>query len=173
MKLMEDVFLTNSIEIRTTPEKIFEFFYSLVDDASYREWHPDDHVAMRWTKGSPWQEGSVVHAEEYMHGKLHKLTFVITRVVPNRVIEYAPVSRFRRRYAPKYTFSVESGDTGCVFTATVHARIPLLLRLLSKKKVKQGLSSVRKHMKEEGENLKTILEVDEHSNNNSMNSDKQ
>jgi hypothetical protein len=64
MKLMEDVFLTDSIEIRTTPEKIFEFFYSLVDDASYRAWHPDDHVAMHWTKGSPWQEGSVIYAEE-------------------------------------------------------------------------------------------------------------
>ena len=61
MKLMEDVFLTHSIEIRTTAESIFEFFYNLVDDESYRAWHPDDHVAMRWTKGSPWQEGSVVY----------------------------------------------------------------------------------------------------------------
>jgi hypothetical protein len=128
MKLMEDVFLTDSIEIRTTPEKIFEFFYSLVDDASYRAWHPDDHVAMRWTKGSPWQEGSVIYAEEYIDGELQKLTFVVTRVVPNREIEYVPVSRFRRRYAPKYTFSVEPKDTSSVFTAAVHVRVPLLPR---------------------------------------------
>jgi uncharacterized protein YndB with AHSA1/START domain len=160
MKLMEDVFLTDSIEIRTTPEKIFEFFYSLVDDASYRAWHPDDHVAMRWTKGSPWQEGSVIYAEEYIDGELQKLTFVVTRVVPNREIEYVPVSRFRRRYAPKYTFSVEPKDTSSVFTAAVHVRVPLLPRLLAKMKVEGGLSSVRKHMKEEGENLKKILEVD-------------
>jgi hypothetical protein len=53
MELMEDICLTDSIEIRRTPENIFEFFYSLVDDASYRAWHPDDHVTMRWTKGSP------------------------------------------------------------------------------------------------------------------------
>lgn len=45
MKLMEDVILKNSIEINTTPEKIFEFLYSLVDDESYRLWHSDDHVA--------------------------------------------------------------------------------------------------------------------------------
>ena len=173
MKLMEDVILKHSIEIRTTPEKIFEFLSSLVDDKSYRSWHYDDHVALRWLKGSPWQEGSVIYAEEYIDGELHKLTFIVTKVVSNREIEYVPVSRFRRRYTPKYTFSVEPKDASCVFTATVHARIPLLLRLIAKKRVERGLSSVQKHMKEEGENLKRILEVDEHSHNNSMDSDKQ
>jgi hypothetical protein len=161
MKLMEDVFLTDSIEIRTTPEKIFEFFHSLVDDASYRAWHPHDHVTMRWTKGSPWQEGSVAYAEEYLGGKLYKLNSVVTKVAPNREIEYVPVSRFMRRYAPKNTFSIEPKDTSCVFTATVHIRVPLLLRLLAKKSVERGLASVRKHMKEEGENLKKILEAEE------------
>jgi len=37
----------------------------------------------------------------------------------------------------------------------------LLPRLLAEKKVEGGLSSVRKHMKEEGENLKKILEAKE------------
>lgn len=159
MKAMEDVVLEHSIEIGTTPERVFEFLSNLVDDESYRAWHSDDHVAMRWLEGSPWQEGSVVYAEEYIDGQLHKLTFIVTRVVPNREIEYVPASRFHRRYAPKYTFSAEPRDAGCVFAATVHARIPLLLRLLSKKRVERGLSSVRKHMKEEGENLKRMLEV--------------
>ena len=159
MKMMEDVVLEHSIEIRATPEEVFQFLSNLVDDRSYRAWHSDDHVALRWLEGSPWQEGSVVYAEEYIDGDLHKLTFVVTRVVPNREIEYVPVSRFRRRYAPKCTFSVEPRDAGCVFTAAVHARIPLLLRLLSTKRVERGLSSVRKHMKEEGENLKRILEA--------------
>ena len=159
MKLMEDVFLTDSIEIRTTPDKIFEFFSNLVDDESYRAWHPADHVALRWMKGSPWQEGSVVYAEKYFHGKLHKLTFAITKVVPNREIEYVPVSRFLRRYFPKNTFSVRPKSASCVFTATIHLRLPLLPRLLAKKSVEQGLSSVRKHIKDEGENLKKILEA--------------
>ncbi len=159
MKMLEDVTLEHSIEIRTTPEKIFEFFSNLVDDKSYRSWHSDDHVALRWLEGSPWQEGSVVYAEERIDGELHKLTFIVTRVVPNREIEYVPASRFHRRYAPKYTFSVEPKDATCVFAAAVHARIPLLLRLLSKKRVERGVSSVRKHMKEEGENLKRMLEA--------------
>ncbi len=66
MKLMEDVILKHSIEIRTTPEKIFEFFYSLKDDKSYRAWHPDDHVALLWLKGLPclsksWRDVSRKH----------------------------------------------------------------------------------------------------------------
>ena len=160
MKLMEDVTLTHSTEIETTPEEIFSFLHNLVDDESYRAWHPEDHVTMRWTKGSPWQEGAVVYAEEYFHGKLHKLTFVVTEVTPNREIEYVPVSWFMKRYVPKMTFAVEPTGDNCVFTATTHYRLPLLLRLLAKKSVQQGLSSVRKHMREEGENLKRILEAD-------------
>jgi uncharacterized protein YndB with AHSA1/START domain len=173
MKLMEDVFLTDSIEIRTTPDKIFEFFYNLVDDASYRAWHPDDHVTLRWIKGSPWQEGSVIYAEEYSHGKLHKLTFVVTKVVPNRKIEYVPVSRFLRRYFPKNTFSVEQKEGTCVFTATGTYRLGWLAKTFAKKRLERGLSSVKKHMKEEGENLKKILEAGERSHNNSMDNDKQ
>ncbi len=41
-----------------------------------------------------------------------------------------------------------------------HVRVPLLPRLLAKKRVERGLSSIQKHMKEEGENLKMILEAD-------------
>ncbi|MFC1653063.1 hypothetical protein ACFL3F_05020 [Planctomycetota bacterium] len=57
MALLEDMTLTDSIAIKTTPEKIFSFFRNLVDDESYRKWHPEDHVALRWVKGQPWEEG--------------------------------------------------------------------------------------------------------------------
>ena len=159
MALLEDVTLADSIEIKTTPEKIFDFFANLVDDESYRAWHPDDHVALRWIEGQPWEEGSVVHAEEYIHGKLHKLKFVVTKVIPNREIEYVPASRFLRRYFPKNTFSVEQKEGTCVFTATGTYRLGWLAKTFAKKRLERGLLSVKKHMKEEGENLKRILEA--------------
>jgi len=159
MALLEDVILTDSIEIKTTPEKIFNFFANLVDDESYRAWHPDDHVALRWIEGQPWEEGSVVYAEEYIHGKLHKLKFVVTKVIPNREIEYAPVSWLLRRYSPKNTFSLQQKEGTCVFTATGTYRIGWLVKTFAKKRLERGLSSVKKHMKEEGENLKRILEA--------------
>ena len=173
MALLEDVILTDSIEIKTTPKEIFDFFTHLVDDQSYRAWYPDDHVALRWIKGQPWEEGSVVYAEEYIHGKLHKLRFVITKVIPNRRIEFAPLSRFLRIYFPKNIFAIEPKEDNCVFTASGCLRVGWLVKTFAKDKLKQGLSSVRKHMKEEGENLKRILESEANSHNNSMDSVKQ
>ena len=65
MALLKDVTLTDSIEIKTTPEKIFSFLTNLVDDESYRAWHPDDHVSLGWIEGKPWKKGSVVHAIDH------------------------------------------------------------------------------------------------------------
>jgi len=158
MKLLEDIVLTDSIEISTTPEKIFGFFLQIVDDASYQAWHPEDHVAFRLIRGEPCQQGSVVYAEEYIHGKLHKLKFLIKEVVPNRKIEFVPVSRLFRIYFPRNTFLIETRDGSCVFTASCVVRVGRLVKLLARNRLEQGLSSVRKHMKEEGENLKRILE---------------
>jgi hypothetical protein len=159
MKLLEDIVLTDSIEISTTAEKIFGFFLQIVDDASYQAWHPEDHVAFRLIRGEPCQQGSVVYAEEYIHGKLHKLKFLIKEVVPNRKIEFVPVSRLFRIYFPRNTFLIDARDGSCVFTASCVVRVGPLVKLLARNRLEQGLSSVRKHMKEEGENLKRILEM--------------
>lgn len=164
MKLLEDIVLTDSIEISTTPEKIFDFFLQIVDDESYQAWHPKDHVAFRLIRGKPCQPGSVVYAEEYIHGKLHKLRFLIKEVVPNRKIEFVPFSRLLRIYFPRNTFLIEPRAGSCVFTASCVLRVGRLIKLLARKKLDQGLSSVSKHMKEEGENLKRILEKRESHN---------
>jgi len=158
MKLLEDVILRDSVEINAAPEEVFDFLQHLVDDASYRAWHPADHVALRWIRGNPWKERSVAYAEEYMHGKLHKLKFRISKIVPNREIEYAPLSRILKIFFPRNRFEIKPSGAGCIFTAEVHLRIGRIAKALAKRKLELGLSSVRKHMKEEGENLKRILE---------------
>jgi len=158
MALLEEVTLTDSVEIKTTPDKIFDFFERLVDDDSYRIWHPQDHVAFRWLKGKPWEEGSVVYAEEYIHGKLHKLKFIVTKVVKNKEIEYSPSSWFLRKYFPKNSFHIKPKEETCIFTASGTYRVGWIVRTFAKNKLERGLSSVRKHMKEEGQNLKRILE---------------
>jgi hypothetical protein len=165
MALLKEQMLTDSIEIKTTPEKVFDFFFHLVDDESYRAWHPDDHVALRWIKGHPWEEGSVAYTEEYIHGKLHKLKFVITKSIPNRLIEYTPTSWFLRMYFPKNRFTVEPKQGACIFTAQSTLRVGWLIRTFAKKRLERSLSSVRKHMKDKGESLKRILEADREKEN--------
>jgi uncharacterized protein YndB with AHSA1/START domain len=158
MKLLEDIVLTDSVEIAVPPEKVFEFLIGIVDDASYRAWHPEDHVAFRWVRGAPWEEGSVACAEEYLHGRLHKLTFRVDEVVPQRKIVYAPPSRILRVFFPENRFEIRPSERGCIFAAQGHFRFGRIAKALAKRKLEIGLSSVRQHMKEEGENLKRTLE---------------
>jgi hypothetical protein len=158
MAFFEDVILTDSIKIKTTPEKIFGFLTSIVDDESYQAWHQEDHVRFRWLKGPPWTEGSVIYAEEYIHGKLHKLKFKITKITPNKKIEYSPVSRFIRKFFPKNEFIIEQKGEFCLFTASGTYRLGWIGKTFFGKAIEKSLASVKKHMKEEGENLKRILE---------------
>ena len=109
MAFFKDVVLTDSIEIKKTPEIVFNFLTSIVDDDSYRAWHQKDHVSLRWLKGRPWAEGSVIYAEEYIHGKLHKLKFKITKIVPNKRIKY--VKSKGRCWLSWLTFMWEKYDT--------------------------------------------------------------
>ena len=158
MAVFEEVILTDSTKIKTTPEKLFDFLTSIIDDDTYRAWHKQDHVRLRWIKGEPWAEGSVLYAEEYIHGKLHKLKFKITRIVPNKRIEYTPLSRFLRRFFPKNEFIIEQKGECCLFIASGTYRLGWIARTFFRKTIENSLSGVKEHMKEEGENLKKILE---------------
>jgi len=145
--------LTDSIRIKASPETIFNFLTGLKDTESYKAWHPD-HVVMRWIKGEPFVEGSIVYFEEYLHGKIHKAKFMCTKVVPNRLIEYRPPFPLSIIF-PGNQFIIEPvGEGSCIFTATVKARMGPLSRRLSRRQ----LEGVKRHMKEEGENLKAIVE---------------
>ena len=158
MAFFEEVVIRDSIEIKTTSEKVFNFLTGIVDDVSYRAWHKEDHVRFRWLKGDPWTQGSVLYAEEYIHGKLHKLKFEITTIIPGKRIEYTPTSRFIRIFFPRNKFTIEQRGDACLFTASGTYRVGKLGKIFFKKAIENGLSSVRKHMREEGENLKIILE---------------
>ena len=157
MKLLEDVILTDSIVIKASPREIYEFFLKL-NNETYKQWVPGDHVTFRWIKGKPWQQGAVVYAEEYMHGKLHKLKFRIQEVVPERKIVYAPAFWLLRIFFPKNSFTIEKTNDACNFTSSVHLRIGRIGRWLAKHHIREGLASVKEHMREEGENLKKLLE---------------
>ena len=158
MALFEELTVADSVEIKTTPENIFSILTSIVDDVSYRAWHKKDHVSFRWLEGRPWAEGSVMYAEEYIHGKLHKLQFRITKIVPNKKIEYTPVSRFIRKLFPKNEFIIEQKGDSSLFTASGTYRVGWIGKTFFKKAIDKSISSVKAHMKKEGENLKKILE---------------
>ena len=150
--------LKDTIEVNASAEKVYDWLCQRCKDKdSYRAWHPD-HVDIRWIKGEPLQEGSIVYAEECLHGDLHKLKFRFIRIVPNRLIEYRilfPLSLI----VPANKFIIEpKGENRCTFTATGSIRMPEWLFMKMHKKHGLKIEATRQHMKEEGENLKKAVE---------------
>ncbi len=141
--------LKDSIEIKATPEKIFDFFTHF--EENYHVWHPD-HVESRWLKGRA-EAGSILYCEEYLHGKLHKMKFLLTKMEPNRRIEFRllfPISMI----CPKGSFIIEPKEESCIFTATLSFRFAKFFLKFAKSRVE----AIERHMREEGENLKRLLE---------------
>ena len=97
--------LKDSIEIKTTPERIINWFENF--DKHYLEWHPDPVKCVKLTGGLC--VGDVVYCEEYLHGKLHKFKFKITRTEKNKkgVIEFKGLSFLDRFFGEKGSFIVE------------------------------------------------------------------
>ncbi len=149
MIIMED-----SIEIKATPEKVFDCLTHIFrGKEDYQAWHPD-HVDLCWIKGEPFEEGSIAYCEEYLHGEMHKFKFRLTKVVPNRLIEYRPLFPWSI-FSPGNTFVMEpKGEKSCIFTATGRLRAGPLFKKLGRNR----LEAVKKHMEEEGENLQRLID---------------
>jgi hypothetical protein len=147
--------LKDIVEIKATPEKIWAFFIDL--EKNYKSWHPQDHVLFRWTKGRPMATGSCFYAEELMKGKVKKFRGRIGEVVPYRKIVFInsfPVSTL----SPKFEWQIEPGGVNSIFIAVNYMRGEKILRRLLKDGMEDLIEIGKKHMKEEGENLKEILE---------------
>ncbi len=148
--------LKDSIEIKTAPEKIFNGLIRVFSsEEDFKRWHKD-HVKCQWLRGKPFEIGSVLYIEEYLHGELHKMKFLGTQLDPNRKIEYKllfPMSMI----CPKGSFIIEPKGESCIFTATLSFRLGWLFLIFAQGRVE----AIKKHMKEEGENLKKISEKDE------------
>jgi len=137
--------LEDSIEIETTPEKVSEWFVHI--EENYKAWCPE-HVELHWIKGKRLEEDSSLYFEEYLHGKLHKGKFLCTNVEPKK-IEYRPLFPMSI-ICPKGSFIITPKGECCIFTATASLR----LGWMSSKIAEKNVEGVKKHMKEEGENLK-------------------
>ncbi len=155
MGMFSQMILSDSVEINTTPEKIWEFFTNL--EKNYKTWHPEDHISFKWTEGKPMESGSRWYGEEILRGKLFKLKGTIGEVIPNRKIVFNfsfPVSLV----APKFEWLIEPKGSTSIFTARSYLRAGEFYLKFFKKEMNYKLDLHDKHVREEGENLKRILE---------------
>jgi hypothetical protein len=145
--------LRESILIDVPPERVWGWLGELPDH--YRAWHPA-HVSCRYEHGRRLEVGTVLYVEEYLHHRLHRLRLRATEVVPNRLLGYRG-----RGFAG--AFRLEPANGGTRFTAELDlgTRAPVVghvldavIRLL----LGRRLAAMRSHVREEGENLKRLLE---------------
>lgn len=152
MALIEHVTLSNTVQIASTAEAVWNFFANL--ETNYKRWHPQDHVSCRWIKGRPHEVGSIVEAVETLAGKARTIRMTCVDVVPNKRIEYRtgfPLSLFH----PSSTYLIGSDGAGTVrFTAIDRFRFPAPFRRF----LAPLLAITDQHIKEEGTNLKRLLE---------------
>ncbi|MFX0030552.1 MAG: hypothetical protein ACFE8B_15175, partial [Candidatus Hermodarchaeota archaeon] len=77
----------------------------------------------------------------------------LTKLIPNRLYRFKTVGSLKLILAGG-SFEIEPFENGSIFTATLDFHMGKLLSKLAKKKVQE----ISQHMREEGENLKKILE---------------
>jgi uncharacterized protein YndB with AHSA1/START domain len=138
--------------IAAAPERVYAFFEHM--ERNYLRWHKD-HIAFRWLQPGRLAEGNRFCLEEEVHGQHVKRSVRFTRILPNRLIEFAPENPLARLFLPRIAFEIEPLDQGCRFTQRLHVRIGPIGRWLNRK----GFAAVEQHMREEGNNLKRMLEA--------------
>jgi hypothetical protein len=137
--------------IRAEPATVFAFFTAM--ESNYKRWHPD-HVLFRWLDPPALRQGVRFYFEERIAGKLLKKTVAFTRLEPPSLIEFAPTSRLFRMFLPRISFHMKPTDGGFTVTQDIQLRIgPLAARLN-----RREFEAVRSHMRQEGQNLKRLLE---------------
>ena len=146
--------LRDSIRIRATPERVFKWLEAMPRE--YKSWHPD-HVACHVIRGSMLQPGSEIECKEYLHGKLHTMRLRAARIDPGRRMEYeiAGLGEGAFEVIPRDDEVEFVAELGLGSDAPILGRaVDTFLRAL----FGHRLEAMRQHMREEGENLKRIIE---------------
>ncbi|MFC1618328.1 hypothetical protein ACFL45_00110 [Candidatus Neomarinimicrobiota bacterium] len=146
--------LRDSIEIITTPGQLFAWLDRMPQ--VYTSWHPD-HVACRSLHGSILEVGSEIESEEILHGKLHSIRFRTTKVIPDKRVEFVIDGMGRG------AFEARENDATVSFIAELDmgSDMPIIGRLFDfilPLFFNRRIEAMRRHMVEEGQNLKAILE---------------
>lgn len=139
--------------IRADPADVFAFFEDM--EAQYEAWHPE-HIAFRWVEGEGLEEGHLAYFEEEIAGERMEKTVQYTTVSADRIIEMRPTSRLMRLFLPFITFTIDPEDGGCRLTQRIKIRTGPIGKWLNRGE----FDAVHRHMQEEGENLKQLLEAD-------------
>lgn len=145
--------------VNVPAKDVFNFLVNI--DSLYKIWHPKDHVFCKVLSGSLSKKGCRFHFLEIIGGFPLYLTVRVTEVRENEYLEYVPAFPFSLLKTGKAYFRIESiSDNQSKLIAYAEYRnkfFDKIVNLLVK------TFAIKKHIREEGENLKIYLEKKENS----------
>lgn len=147
--------LRDTVTIGAPPERVWRWLDEM--PRHYRDWHPA-HLDCRYVRGDRLAAGAALHLVETLHGRRHSLTLRADRVVPARLLRYSGGG-------VRGAFILEPAGAATRFTAELEfgTRLPVVGRLIDallRRLLARRLSAVETHMREEGLNLKRLLEAE-------------
>lgn len=145
--------LEETTRVTVPPEAVYGFFE--VMESNYERWHPD-HIEFRWIDGDGLAEGAMAYFEERIAGELQSKTVRFIEIVPSRYIEFTPTAWLTSILMPSISFTLNPHEAGCDVTQRIKIRTGPIGAWFNRRE----FDAVRRHMNEEGENLKTILETE-------------
>lgn len=146
--------ISDSVEIAAPAADVWRWLCDLPEHYTAR--HPAHH-GCRIVQGRLWEPSAIVEMQEELHGRPHRLLFEVLEVLPGREIKYRAGPWLRGR------FSVEDLNGHSCFTAELSFGLPGLGGILDRplsRVFRRRISAVRQHQREEGANLKRLLEHD-------------
>lgn len=154
--------ITEEAIIKATPEQIWDFLTNLHVDDNYKKWHPTDHITYDLRKGSMGKVGGKAYFAEQIGRFTLKLSYKTKVANYPTYLEYTAAPPLSWLHAGRGSFQILPADPKTTrFIAYVEYgySTPVLGALIDwivEKFIRY--EDARKHMYEEGEHLKTILE---------------
>lgn len=155
--------ITEETIVNATPERVWDFLVNLHLGDNYKRWHPKDHVSFKLLKGNNMGDvGSEAHFKEYIGGFPLFLSYKTVAAKYPEYLGYTAIPPLSWLHLGKGTLRMEKLPDGTT-RLTAHFEygwsVPVIGKLLDwliEHIVKN--SAGKKHMHEEGENIKKIVE---------------
>lgn len=140
--------------INVPVKSVYNFLINI--DSLYKIWHPTDHVFCKTISGSLSKKGCRFHFLEIIGGFPLYLTAKVTEARENEYLEYVPTFPFSLLKTGRAYFQIEKISANqSKLIAYVEYGNKFLDRIAN---LFVKTSAAKKHIKEEGENLKKYLE---------------
>jgi len=146
--------ITEETIINIPAKNVFNFLVNI--DSMYKIWHPKDHVFCNVLSGSLVKKGCRFHFLEIINGFPLYLVARITEVRENEYLEYVPSFPFSLLKTGKAYFKIEKISENqsrlIAYVEYGNQFFDSIINFFVK------TIAVKKHINEEGENLKRYLE---------------